>query len=82
MQHEGVCQEANTARGDTSCCICLETPLKCCIFRTHKYRHCFKYFIVLPGCLAGNNFLGYLNHAIFGDQTIDKLSYNLFVVVK
>ena len=26
IQHEGMCQEANTARGKAECCICLETP--------------------------------------------------------
>ena len=36
IQCKGVCREANTARGGAECCICLETPPECCIFRTHK----------------------------------------------
>ena len=57
IQHEGVCQEANTGRGEAKCCICLETPPECCIFHTHKPRQCFKCYIVLPGHLARSDFL-------------------------
>ena len=35
VQHEGVCREANIARGEVECCICLETPPECCIFFIH-----------------------------------------------
>ena len=33
---QGVCQETNTTRGKTECCICLKTPPKCCIFHTAR----------------------------------------------
>ena len=48
----GACLETNTALGFASCCICLETPPKCCIFRTHELKQCFNCyiaFLVLSG---------------------------------
>ena len=52
IQYEGVCREANTARGEAECCICLETPPKYCIFRTHKQGGALSvilYFLVMSG---------------------------------
>ena len=43
----GACRETNTARGKAECCICLETPPECCIFRTHELRRCFNCYISL-----------------------------------
>ena len=37
IQHKGACQEINTAQGKA----------KCCIFRTHEHRQCFRWYIVL-----------------------------------
>ena len=48
----GACRETNTARGEAECCICLEAPPECCIFRTHELRRCFNCyiaFLVLSG---------------------------------
>ena len=39
-KHYRECTE-NTVQGEAECCICLETPPKCCIFRTHELRQCF-----------------------------------------
>ena len=52
IQYEGVCREANTARGEAKCCICLETPSEYCIFRTHKQGGALSvilYFLVASG---------------------------------
>ena len=52
IQYEGVCREANTARGEAECCICLETPPECYIFRTHKQGGALSvilYFLVASG---------------------------------
>ena len=54
ITEQGVCQEANTARGKAEYCVCLETLSECCIFHTNKHRRCF---IVLPGRLARSDFL-------------------------
>ena len=52
IQYEGVCLEANTARGEAECCICLETPPEYCIFHTHKQGGALSvilYFLVASG---------------------------------
>ena len=52
IQYEGVCREANTARGKAKCCICLETPPEYCIFCTHKQGGALSvilYFLVASG---------------------------------
>ena len=52
IQYKGVCREANTARGKAECCICLETPPKYCIFRTHNQGSALSvtlYFLVASG---------------------------------
>ena len=59
------CREANTARGEAECCICLETPPECCIFHTHKHRRCYNCYTVLPGHLAWSDFLWYSNRCDF-----------------
>ena len=82
IQYEGVCREANTARGKAECCICLETHPEYCIFRTQA-RRCFKCYIVLPGCIwLGAIFSSIQTAAIFGDKDISKCSHNLFLVVE
>ena len=84
IQYEGVCQEANTARGEAKCCICLETPPEYCIFRTHKQGGALSdNYIVLPGHVwLGAIFSSTQTAVIFGDKDISKCSYNPFLVVE
>ena len=79
IQHEGACQEANTARDNAECCICLKT-LPSAVFFIHTSiggaLSVILYFLVV--------WLG----AIFsstqtaGDQDISKCLNNLFLVVE
>ena len=82
IQYEGMCQEANTARGEAECCICLETPPECCIFRTHKQGGALSvilYFLVVRlGAISSSA----QTAAIFGDRDISKYLTNLFLVIE
>ena len=76
-----VCME-NTAQGKAECCICLETPPECCIFRTHTQGGALTvtlYFLVV---WLGVIFSSTQTAAIFGDQDISKCLTDLFLVVE
>ena len=83
IQYEGVCREANTARGEAKCCICLETPPRLLYFSYTQARRCFKCYIVLPGRVwLGAIFSSTQSAAIFGDKDISKCLTILFLVVE
>ena len=57
--------------------------LRVLYFLYTQARRCFKYYIVLPGCVwLGAIFSSTQTAAIFGDKDISKCSYNLFLVVE
>ena len=77
-----MCREANTARGEAECCICLETPPEYCIFRTHKQGGALSvtlYFLVASG---SERFSLTQTAAIFSDKDTSKCLTNLFLVVQ
>ena len=84
IQYEGVCREANTARGEAECCISLETPPGGVLYFSYiQARRCFKCYIVLPGHVwLGVIFSSTQTAAIFGDNDISKCLTNLFLVVE
>ena len=79
-----VCREANTARGEAECCICLETSPEYCIFHIHKQGGALSVILyILHGCIwLGAIFSSTQTTAIFGDKNISKCSYNLFLVIE
>ena len=82
IQYEGVCQEANTARGEAKCCICLETPPEYCIFCTHKQGGALSVILYFLVIWLGGIFSSTQTAAIFGDKDISKCLTNLFLVVE
>ena len=82
IQYEGVCQEANTSRGEAEYCICLKTPPECCSFCTHKQGGALSVILYFLVVWLGVIFSSTQTAASFGDQDISKCSYNLFLVVQ
>ena len=82
IQYEGVCREANTARGEAECCISLETPPEYCMFHTHKQGGVLTVILYFLVIWLRAIFSSTQTAAIFDDQDISKCSYNLFLVVE
>ena len=78
----GVCQEANTALGFASCCICLKTPPECCIFHTHKHRQCLTVILYFLVVWLGAIFSSTQTAATFSDQDISKCLTSLFLAIE
>ena len=76
IQHQGACREANTARGEAECCICLETPSSAVFFVHTSIGGALR--VVLLGAI----FLSTRIASIFSDQTISELLYILLVVAE
>ena len=78
IQYEGGCREANTARGKAECCICLETPPKYYIFRTHKQGGALSVILYFLVIWLGAIFSSIQTATIFGDMDISMCSYIYF----
>ena len=76
IQYEGVCREANTAQGKAECCICLETPPKCCIFRTHKQGGALSVILYFLDVWLGAIFSSTQTAVIFDDQDISNRDFS------
>ena len=78
-----MCREANTARGEAECCICLETPPECCIFHTHtSIGSALTVILCFLVFWLGAIFSSTQTATTFGDQDISKCLTNLFLVIE
>ena len=69
MQHKGLCQEANAARGKAKCCIFLETPPSTVFFIHTSIRSALSVLLYFLVVLLGAIF--------FGDQNISKTTFHI-----
>ena len=79
---QGVCREANTARGKAECCIYLETPPEYCIFRTHKQGGALRVILYFLVVWLGVIFSSTQTAVIFSVQDNSKCLTNLLLVVE
>ena len=78
----GVCQEANTARGEAECCICLETPPSAVFFIHTSIGSALSVILYFLVIWLRAIFSCTQTAAIFGDQDISKCLNSLFLVIE
>ena len=82
IQHGGACREANTARGEAECCICLETPQSAVFFIHTSIDGALTVILYFLVIWLGAIFSSTQTAAIFGDHDTSKCLTNLFLVVE
>ena len=78
IQHKGACREANTARGEAKCCICLEIPQSAVFFVHTSIGGALTVILYFLVVWLGAIFSSTQTTVTFGDQAISKCLTNLF----